>query len=203
VTSPLPPDMSPPADDDSDLPPSWEVPEIIGVAVVGVVAILAAGGLGTGIARSTEFAPPSGFPGSSLEVWNAVQFGSEWASPLTAALLLGVLGLCWWQLQAWSEVIESPDPDDDVAAAAMHMHRARRMARGTGAALLLTAAGSIASFAAAIGANAGQPVGQWSLDIYAGAYLLGVVVLLVAALSVSRHLGLRYGPAATADDRSP
>jgi hypothetical protein len=206
VTDPLPPDTTPPEDDDVDdveLRLSWEVPEIIGVAVVAVVGLLAAGGLGTGIARSVEFAPPNGysFPGASLETWNAVQFGAQWASPLIAALLLGVLGLCWWQLQAWSEVIESPDSDDDVAEATGHMRRARRMARWTAAALLLTGAGSIAGFAAAVGANVGEPGGVWSIEIYAGAYLLAVLVLLAAAVVVRRHLGLRYG-AAVADDRS-
>lgn len=195
------PDAPPPVGDDPGPPPSWEVPEIIGVAVVTIVGILAAGGLGTGIARSIEFAQPNGFPGSSLETWNAVQFGSEWASPLIAALLLGVLGLCWWQLQAWSEIIESPDADDDVAEAAGHMRRARRMVRWTGAALVLTAAGSIAGCAAAIGAVVGEPGAEWSVEIYADADLLAVLVLLAAAVFVGRHLGLRYGAAAP-DDRS-
>ncbi len=172
----------------SEPPLAWEVPEIFGAAVLACVSVLAVGGLATGIARAiTESA--SNFPPGlgSQEVWNAIQFGSQWAGPLLAIVVLGVLGLCWWQVDAWLEVTETPGHDDDDESEARgHMHRAHLIARWAMVTLAVTAAGSIAGFVAEVGTNAGQRI--WTIDIYGGGSLLAVLVLLGAAVPVNRKI---------------
>jgi hypothetical protein len=101
--------------------------------------------------------------------------------------VLGVLGLCWWQVDAWLEVTETPgNDDDDESEARGHMRRAHLIARWAMVALAVTAAGSIAGFVAEVGTNAGQ--GFWTIDIYGGGSLLAVLVLLSAAVAVNRRI---------------
>src|SRR5580698_7112862 len=140
-------DQSPPEDslddDYSSQPPlAWEVPEIFGAAVLASVSVLAVGGLATGIARAITEAASNFPPGlGSQQVWNAIQFGAEWAGPLLATVVLGVLGLCWWQVSAWMEVTETPGHDEnDESEARGHMHRAHLIARWAMVALAVTAA---------------------------------------------------------------
>lgn len=177
-------------DDDfpSKSPLAWEVPEIFGAGVLASVSVLAVGGLATGIARAVTESATNFPPGlGSQEVWNAIEFGSEWAGPLLAIVVLGVLGLCWWQVDAWLEVTESPgNDDDDESEARGHMHRARLIARWAIVALAVTAAGAIAGFVAEVGANSGQSL--WTIDIYGGGSMLAVLVLLGAAVLVNRKM---------------
>ncbi len=171
----------------SNPPPGWEVPEIVGMAGLASVAVLVVGGLATGIARAVTEAASNYPPGQgSQEVWNAMTLGTEWAGPLVAVIVLGAFGLCWWQIQAWAEVFDGPADDDDLAEAHGHVHRAHLIARWAMVALALTAAGSIAGFVAQVGQNAGQPF--WTVDIYTGANLLAVFVLLGVATLVNRQL---------------
>jgi hypothetical protein len=101
--------------------------------------------------------------------------------------VLGVLGLCWWQVDAWLEVTETPGTDsDDELEARGHLHRAHLIARWATLTLVVTAAGSIAGFAAEVGTNAGQRF--WTIDIYGGASLLAVLVLLGAAIPINRKI---------------
>lgn len=175
-------------DDDysSKTPLTWEVPEIFGAAVLASVSVLGVGGLATGIARAITEAASNFPPGlGSQEVWNAIAFGSEWAGPLLAIVVLGVLGLCWWQVDAWLEVTETLGSDDDESEEARgHMHRAHLIARWAMTTLAVTAAGSIAGFVAEVGTNTGQSL--WTIDIYGGGSLLAVLVLLSAAVPVYR-----------------
>jgi len=167
----------------------WEVPEIVAVAVLVTVAVLAVGGLATGIARSVTFQSPyTGF----FSIWNAVQFGAQWAGPLIALAVLGVLGVCWWQLQAWAEVIEMPDnSDDDLPEALGHMHRARLMISWAVGALGVTAAGSVAGFAAQVGQQ-GRIGLAWPPDLISGAGMLAVLVVVSTGVLVGRQLNHRY-----------
>ncbi len=108
--------------------PAWEVPEKVAVALLASVVVLAMGGLAAGIARFVVYNGEP-FPGNQA-VWSAIEFGAQWADVFVAAVLLAVLGLCWWQLQAWAEVIEDPDDAGQLLDAVGHTARALHLARG-------------------------------------------------------------------------
>jgi hypothetical protein len=176
------------------------VPEVAAVAILVSVALLATGGCVTGIAR---FVTTTGaaFPGVDTQLtWNAVIFGAQWASPVVAVLLLAVIGLCWWQLQAWAELIEAPDPDDDLADALRHIRRALLIARWALVGVALTAVGAIALFAAQVATSSGLPDGDWTVEIAATGSFLAAVALLAAAVWAGRRLGRLSGPAVAALD---
>ena len=165
-----------------------------GVAILVSLALLATGGLATGIARiiTTE----NVFPGSDIQVtWNSITFATQWASPVVAVLLLTVIGLCWWQLQAWSELIESPDPDDDPSDALRHIRRAHLMARWTLVGVALTALGAVALFVSQVATYAGLTDGDCTLEISSAANMLAVFALLAAALWAGGPLGRHDDPA--------
>jgi hypothetical protein len=176
------------------------MPEVAAVAILVSVAVLAAGGCVAGIARFVTTTGAAG-PGADTQLtWNAVTFGAQWASPVVAVLLLAVIGLCWWQLQAWTELIESPDPDDDLADAIRHIRRARLIARWALVGVAGTAVGAIALFAAQVATSTGLPDGDWTVEIAAAAGFLAVVALLAATLWAGRRLGRLSGPAGAAVD---
>jgi len=168
--------------------PAWEAAEILGAAVLGGVGILAMGGLAVGIARIAVIQEP--FANSQYS-WNAIEFGAEWANFVVAVIVLGVLGLCWWQLQAWTAVVEDPEEAGQLPDALGHIRRAGQLTRWAEVALGLTLLGSVAGFAASVGT--GGTTQLWVLDLIAGAQMLAVIVIFVAGIVVGRQLGRGYG----------
>ena len=163
---------------------AWEVPEIAGAAILVSIALLIVGGLATGIARAVSTSGAWPGPGNQ-QAWAAIQFGAQWASPVVAVFLLGVLGLCWWQKQGWREVVEGSDGDEELSEAGAHLRRAQRMVVWTRVVLALTALGSIAFFAAELGVNEGS---DGTFDIYPGASTVAVVALFAGAVWIDRKL---------------
>jgi hypothetical protein len=161
---------------------AWEVPEIAGAAILVGVAVLIVGGLAVGIARALT-TTGGVFAFSNQQTWAAVQFGAVWASPVVAVLLVGVLGLCWWQDQGWEEVVA--DGAEELSEARGHLRRARRMIAWTRVLVALTAVGSIALFAAALGINQGSS--DW-YDYYfpSGASTVATFALLAGAFWIDR-----------------
>jgi len=168
--------------------PAWEALEIVGAAVLGGVGILAMGGLAVGIARMAVISAP---PGEGQYMWSAIEFGAEWATFVVAVIVLGVLGLCWWQLQAWAEVIADPDEAGQLPDALGHIRRAGQLTRWAEVALGLTLVGSVSGFAGSVGT--GGTTQLWVLDLIAGAQMLAVIVIFVAGMVVGRQLGRDYG----------
>jgi hypothetical protein len=167
----------------------WEIPEVAGTSILGAIGCLVVGGLATGIARGIEIEQPfTGVQGT----WNVIAFSTQWASPVVALFVLCVFGLCWWQLQAWSEVAEESDEDDEGYEAQRHMRRAHQLACGARIALFLTAAGSLAGFVAELGVDLGA-VG-WTIEIDAGAATLATLVLSLAGEFAGRRLRQLYSP---------
>jgi hypothetical protein len=196
MTSPLFLDELPPDETGSGPRLDWEVPEIVAGAALLSVAILPIGGLATGIARDIATngqLVPSGLV--NQQVWSAVSLGAQWASHFVALILLGVLGLCWWQWQGWSEVIEDPERVDETTEARGHLRRARRTALWTRVVLVVTAIGSIAGFVAQLGVLSAS---QATLDIFPGVETLAVFVLLAGALWIDSKLTIDHTMAAAA-----
>jgi hypothetical protein len=169
--------------------PQWEVPELVGAAVLLVVAVLALGGLAVGIAASLK----NQLPDNISPIWTNLAFGARWANPLVALAVLGVLGVCWWQLQAWAEVIEAPDEEDenDRMEALGHMVRARMGVITSLGALGVTALGSVAGFVGLVGqAEVSQ---LWREYVFGGTETLAVLVVFAIGMMIERGLRARYG----------
>jgi hypothetical protein len=167
------------------------------MAILVSVALLATGGSVTGIARALSTAGVT-FPGGDSQLaWIAVSSGAGWATPVVAVLLLAVVGLCWWQLQAWTEVIEEPAPDDDLSDALRHIGRAHLIARLALVGVALTAVGAVALLAAQVATSVGLPDGDWTVTISAVASFLAAGALLAGALWAGRRLGPLPGAAVT------
>jgi hypothetical protein len=201
MTSPYGLEELPPEEGDPDSRLAWEVPEIVAGTILVSIAILATGGLATGIAHdiatSGQFFP-SGL--DNQQVWSAVQIGAQWASPIVALILVGVVGLCWWQWQGWSEVMEDPERADELSEALGHLRRAQRMAMWNRVILVVTAIGSIAVFVAQLGIYGRS---EATLDIYPGVETLAVMVLLAGALWIDSTLTVDDTMVAAVADATP
>lgn len=165
---------------------AWEVPEIAAVAILFAFLVIVVGGLATGFDVSASQQAPYFDPMENI--WNAVQFGASWAEPLLAIVLLGVVGLCWWQVEAWSEEIEEASSEGFTALG--HMQRARRISQWALGGLIVTAIGAVAGLAALIGFNIPSHPGQvvWSRVIGAGADTMATVVVVVAGIVTVNRL---------------
>lgn len=195
MTNRPPVGSAPDEEDDTPSRSAWELPEIVAVSVLVAFFGLVVGGLVTAIVVGTTPIEPS--PGNQL-VGEAIQLGAEWADPLLTALLLAVLGLCWWQFQAWAAAAETTSDDEQTSEVLDHLRRARLITIWTQAALALTALGSVALFAGGIltdtGLGTAVPRTIWARDIYAAASVLAVFVLVGVGLLVGKRLGELYAP---------
>lgn len=163
----------------------WEVPEIAAVVILTAVGILILGGLATGIAAAVG-SPGAFGPGAGDVLKGAsIQAGAEWAEPLLAIVLLGVLGLCWWHVSAWSDM-----SDHAPSQVVSHIRRGRQIARWVNGTLLLTLAGSIALLAGEVltYSQSHQSSLIWSHYIYEGASVLAVAAITAGGLWASTRL---------------
>jgi hypothetical protein len=176
------------ADDAEALPDGnslpWEVPEIAAVAVLIAFAVIVVGGLAAGIYVSTT--QQEQILDQAENIWNAVQFGASWADPLLAIALLGVMGLCWWQVEAWTEETEEVGPEDFTALG--HIQRGRRISKWALGGLILAAAGAVAELGAQIGFDIPAHSELWSRVIGLGADTIANVVVLIAGILVVNRL---------------
>ena len=171
-------------DDASETRPrlAWEVPEIAALVVLVAFVALALGGLVAGIIVSTEL---SGF--HTQFTGAAITFGAAWAEPLLAIALLGVVGLSWWQIKTWHDLGEQRRRLDDHEVRG-HIARACRIGIVAQAALILTAAGSLASLIGSVMVSSGADVAQsWSRYVLSGASLIGVLAITAGSWSIARN----------------
>jgi hypothetical protein len=179
------------ADDalDSQKRLAWEAPETAAVVVVVAVGVLAVGGLVAGIAAST--ASYGSFSPSHLATGTAIAFGAQWAGPLLAFVLLGVVGLCWWQSTAWTDASEPDDEQDRVSEVTGHIRRAGQISRWTQGALLLTCVGAIALVVGSVLQTTGAGTTgslNWARNVSQVASLLAVLVVAGAGIWIARQI---------------
>jgi hypothetical protein len=164
---------------DTEVRVPWEVAEVGSTAVLLSTLILVLGGLASGLVATVQFA------GSS----DAVDFGAQWADPLLAMILLGLVGLSWWQHTGWMGDSNEIDSGSEVAA---HLARFRKISFWGQLGLLLTVAGSASYFGSAVATDIGfsppGPEGIWSQAVFAGASFLAVTALAVAGLFIGQKL---------------
>jgi len=125
----------------------WVGPEVVAVAVLVTVGLLALGGLAEGIYVATSNSQP--FVDPFANVWNSITFGASWAEPLLALFLLGATGVCWWHVDRWSDDID--DSSGVLEPALGYIRRAQRIASWALGGLSLTVLGSVAGLIANIG----------------------------------------------------
>jgi hypothetical protein len=172
----------------------WDAPELVVVAILVATAILIVAGVVAGFVIGTSTAQP----GTGSIVALATQYATEtWAGIITAVLMLGSLGLCWWQHGAWLDSAESA-PNEARAG----IGRARRLAVLAMTGLLLAILGSVASLVGRL--DAVQSFGSQSVAaVWAPgiAEILGTVALAVAGLLIGgRIIGPRHREATGYED---
>ena len=168
--------------------PRWELPEIVSVLILVVVAILAVGGLTTGIARSVQ---SRGAPGFDRQlIGTSITFGAQWATYVVALALLSVVGLCWWHLSEWDADLLRISEGDDASEARGHIRRGRWIVVWSHVGLVVTAFGAAAGLAGTIlfsfpGAGAAP-------DLSAGTSTVAVLVIAATGSMLARLTANRY-----------
>ena len=161
----------------------WEVPEIAAVAVLIAIGALILGGLATGIVTATSAETP--YSGLSQATWTAVTLGAAWASPILAIVVLGVMGLCWWQTDTWEDQVL-----DGVPFAVGHLRRAQHIATWAVAGLLISVAAAVADLVAVVGFylpdHAPQLLAARVIPVAASG--IAVLVIAGAGLVIFRNL---------------
>ena len=160
----------------------WEVPEIAAVGILVAFSMIVVGGVATGTDVSTGRQQP--FVDQLENIWNAIEFGSSWAGPALAIVLLAVVGLCWWQVEAWSA--ESPTTPAEPSRAYDYIRRAQKISLWALASLVITVVGAMAGCVALVASNIPAHPGRvgWSRVIGVGAGLAAVIAVAAAGLLV-------------------
>jgi hypothetical protein len=177
-TNPLCSDTAAEADFDNENVP-WEVLETIAVVVLVAIGVLALGGLVGALIFVNSDEVLGGF--SSQATWNAVGRGASWSGPLITMILLGVMGISWFQARSWAVPANA---QSDTPAVFTHLHRTVRIAGWTVVGLVLSLLGAVASVASVIGFNWSSISASYfaSLAVPVGASALAVLLLASAGL---------------------
>lgn len=159
----------------------WGVPEFGATAVLVGTGVLVLGGLASGIAAAVNV------PNAP----SAVEFGAQWASPALAMILLGVVGLSWWQFQGWSKADFADTQEEEEGAARMERFQKISLWAQTGLLVVICATASF--FGAVVAArfdlpgDVGVPVAL-SQAILAAAVFVTVTVVGGAGLIIGRQV---------------
>ena len=170
---------------------AWEVPETAAVAVLVAVGMLIVGGLVAGIVASTT--SYGGIMPSEIGTGTAISFGATWAGPLLAIALLGVVGLCWWQVDAWSDASEPDDERGRAVEVVGHIRRAHRISQWTQGALFLVCAGAAALVASSALLSTGGVSANsvnWARIIVEVANLLAVLAVAAVGVWIGRKINM-------------
>ena len=171
--------------DDTGPPPSWEFPEIAAVVVLVAVGLLVLGGIAAGIAESLRnygvAAPPEI---SNQRLGSSLAVGGDWATTALTAVLLGVMGLCWWNLR---EKVENDLSAHNLNYALRHIQRWHMIAPWVQAGLIISVLAAIAQFVGVVIEQSGRTeiLAPYFL---AGANMLAVLVLAAAGVLLVRRL---------------
>ncbi len=129
----------------------WEIQEIVAVALLGAIAVVAVTGVASGIISNTVhvghlFSEPAG---------QALIESTQWAGLLTAFVLLCALALVWWQVDGWTDALDDLADDGsrssgegdavaDIDEARRHVRRNRSLTTWAGVLLVITAVAAVA-----------------------------------------------------------
>jgi hypothetical protein len=163
---------------------SWQLPELAPVAILVSVGLMMLSGIIAGwLETKAEFgvAPHAG--------WAVVQVATRWVDPMTAALLLSALAVCWWQYSQWAK---APVGDASNSAALAHVGRVRVLTVWLQAFFFVTIVASLANFIATViisgASDSGIASYVWSIDISSALYSLAVISIAAFGLIAGRRV---------------
>ena len=185
---------------------SWEIQEIVAATFLLVVAVFAVTGVASGIIGDTT--QGNGFGGQTVA--QVLVESTQWAGVFTPFLILCALGLVWWQMDGWADVLQGLDVnsaarDDagdvydasDADDAVRHISRNRALATWAGVSLLVSAMANVGAMVG-IGLENNPFPEQWWTSF--GGQVLGALILVAVGIVAVVHIRGRC-TAALAIDR--
>jgi hypothetical protein len=184
-------------------PRRWTLPELAAGLLIAVVAILAIGGLATGIAGALGMSPGI----RSNDLGDVLSQATEWSAPWVPLLLVAALAVTWWETGRWraSSHPLAPGESPGLWGAApgtgppLHVLRVRRLAICAGTLVALTAASSVIGLAASLGSLPHAPPAWQILETAfdSGSGTLATLLLCVTGFFATFRL-IRTCPASDA-----
>jgi hypothetical protein len=167
---------------------SWEVQEIVAAAFLLVVAVFAVTGVASGILGDT--AQGNGFAGQAVA--QVLLESTQWAGVFTPFLVLCALGLAWWQVDGWADVmqdleVESGAGDElaDADDAVRHITRNRALATWAGVSLLIASMANVGTMVGLGLENDPFPAQQWTSY---GGQVVGALILSFVGIVAALHI---------------
>jgi hypothetical protein len=172
-------------------PPRWEFPEVAAVVVLAAVGVLAVGGIAAGIVESQRNLGTSAPPGFDRQLLGgSLVAGSSWASLVVGIVLLGLVGLCWWNVGQWEPDGDDVDPESDDVEALGHIGRCRAITVWIQVVLGVTALAAVADFVGGVIEHFDGV--DWAPNVDAGANMLAVLAVAGTGVVLGRRLTNRY-----------
>ena len=173
------------AEDDGDIArrirSPWEVQEWAALALLSAIAIVVIAGVSSGVVGDT------GLNQTSASVSEVLLDATRWAGFEVPFLVVAALGLIWWQVDGWAEVLDDDVGDDDqdepdversIEEAVDHIGRNKALATWAGVSLLVT---SMAAIGLMVGIVLEQsppsPSMNWEQWLSGGGNLLSTLIL--------------------------
>jgi hypothetical protein len=159
---------------------------IVLVSVVSaVISALSSPGLPSG-----DFHAILAIPGSSVAV--TLLSATQWATIYFSLLLLAVLGIVWWQIQGWLEVLdEADDSDEELRTALDHLARARHLDNAVMVAFCILIAAAIGNVVGIFLQNMPEGVSPPLVAGYVGETGIAIATCLIAAVAIWSGVRLR------------
>jgi hypothetical protein len=166
----------------STIQASWEIQEIVAAALLLVIAVLAGAGMASAIIGGTSRV--DGFANGE-SVTQVLFEATQWAGVFATFLILCALGLVWWQVDGWADVLEDLDEGEDRDRAAggeeseaddamRHIGRNRTLSTWAAVSLLVT---SMAVVGAMVGLGLEASPFPWQQWVSFGGQLVGALIL--------------------------
>ena len=166
---------------------SWEIQEIAAAAFLLVVAVFAVTGVASGIVSDTT--QGNGFL-VGQPVSQILLESTQWAGVFTPFLILCALGLTWWQVDGWADVLDETHIVDgdveggeggepDAATAVRHISRNRALTTWAGVSLLVS---SMAIVGTLVGLGLEDQPSPWQQWTSSGGQAAGALILVGAGI---------------------
>ena len=142
----------------------WETAEIVGGGLLGAASTIAVLSVVSGISYAfTNATQPTSPFGNAVQVGPTIaevtQRSTLWATPVVALLVIGAIGIAWWQVESWSSFVAEDEEatDDEMTSAFRHLLRAKVLVTSALAAAAVVAAAVVALVVSTIVVFLGGP----------------------------------------------